>query len=168
MDCHVIGASVVATGGASIFMFSTSGGTTVYAENCRFWITCDSGGYIARSGTFKNCRASVTNAGLHSYCFVPLSGSLLRVEGGEYYAYTGSVDHVSAIVGLTSGENAVAVLFGVNAPTVARSGYRQTNAIYQTTGKISCAYLISALPKQEVSGSASYNGTLALSKAGMM
>ena len=168
MDCQIVGANVVATGGTSIYMFSTSGATTIYAENCRFWVTCDSGGFIARSGTFKNCRASVTNSGLHSYCFVPLSGSLLRVEGGEYYAYTASADHFSAIVGLTSGENAVAVLFGVNAPTSARSGYRQTHAIYQTTGKISCAYLISELAIVEVSGSASYNGTIKLSKAGLM
>ena len=168
LDCHVIGANVVASGGATIYMFSTAGGTTVYAENCRFWITCDSGGFIARSGTFKNCRASVTNSGLHSYCFVPISASLLRIEGGEYYAYTASAEHFSAIVGLTSGENAVAVLFGVNAPTSARSGYRQTHAIYQTTGKISCAYLISDLAIQELSGSASYNGTIKLSKPGMM
>ena len=149
-------------------MFSASGQTTIYAENCRFWVTCDSNGIIARSGTFKNCRASVTNAGLHSYCFAPQSASLLRLDGGEYYAYTGSSEHVSAVVGLTSGENAVAVLFGVNAPTVARSGYRQTNAIYQTTGKISCAYLISELAIQELSGSASYYGTIKLSKAGML
>lgn len=168
MDVQIIGASVVATGGASIFMFSTAGATTVYAENCRFWITCESGGYIARSGTFKNCRASVTNSGLHSYCFVPISASLLRIEGGEYYAYTASSEHYSAIVGLTSGENAVALLFGVNAPTNARSGYRQTHAIYQTTGKISCAYLVSELSIVEVSGSASYNGTIKLSKAGLM
>ena len=168
MDTRIIGANVIATGGTSIQMFSVAGQTTIYAENCRFWITCDSGGMIARSGTFKNCRASVTNAGLHSYCFAPQSASLLRLDGGEYYAYTGSAEHVSAVVGLTNGENAVAVLFGVNAPTSARSGYRQTHAVYQTTGKISCAYLVSALPIQEVSGSASYNGTIALSKAGML
>lgn len=168
MDVHIVGASVNATGGTTIYMFSTAGGTSIYAENCRFWVTCDSNGMIARSGTFKNCRGSVTNSGLHSYCFVPISASLIRIEGGEYYAYTASADHVSAVVGLTSGENAVAVLFGVNAPTVARSGYRQTHAIYQTTGKVSCAYLISALPIQELSGSASYNGTIALSKAGLM
>lgn len=168
MDCHVIGASVVATGGASIFMFSTAGGTSVYAENCRFWITCDSGGYIARSGTFKNCRASVTNAGLHSYCFVPIAASLLRVEGGEYYAYTGSAEHVSAIVGLTSGTNAVAILYGVNAPTSARSGYRQTHSLYQTTGIVSCTDLISALELNVVSGSSNIRGTIALSKAGLM
>lgn len=168
MDCHVIGASVIATGGASIFMFSTAGGTSVYAENCRFWITCDNGGFIARSGTFKNCRASVTNGGLHSYCFVPISASLLRLDGGEYYAYTGSASHVSAVVGLTSGTNAVAVLYAVNAPTVARSGYYQTNSVYQTTGIISCTDLISALPLSVVSGASNIRGTIELSKAGLM
>ena len=168
MDVRIVGANVVATGGASIFMFSTAGGTSVYAENCRFWITCESGGYIARSGTFKNCRASVTNSGLHSYCFVPIDASLLRVDGGEYYAYTGSAEHVSAVVGLTSGTNAVAILYGVNAPTVARSGYRQTNSVYQTTGMICSTDLISALPLSVVSGSSNIRGTIALSKANMM
>lgn len=168
MDVRVIGANVVATGGASIYMFSTAGNTTVYAENCRFWITCDSGGFIARSGTFKNCRASVTNVGLHSYCFVPIDASLLRLDGGEYYAYTGSAEHVSAVVGLTSGTNAVAILYGVNAPTSARSGYRQTNSIYQTTGIICSTDLISALPLSVVSGASNIRGTIALSKAGLM
>lgn len=168
MDVRIVGANVVATGGASIFMFSTAGGTSIYAENCRFWITCDSGGYIARSGTFKNCRASVTNAGLHSYCFVPIDASLLRLDGGEYYAYTGSAEHVSAVVGLTSGANAVAILYGVNAPTSARSGYRQTNSIYQTTGIICSTDLISALPLSVVSGASNIRGTIALSKAGLM
>lgn len=168
MDCRVIGANVIATGGASIFMFSTASGTSVYAENCRFWITCDSGGMIARSGTFKNCRASVTNTGLHSYCFVPTNDSLLRVEGGEYYAYTGSAEHVSAVVGVTSGANAVAILYAVNAPTVARSGYNQTNSVYQTTGMICSTDLISALPLNVVSGASNIRGTVALSKANMM
>lgn len=168
MDVRIVGANVVATGGATIYMFSTAGATSVYAENCRFWITCESGGFIARSGTFKNCRASVTNSGLHSYCFVPIDVSLLRVEGGEYYAYTASADHVSAIVGLTSGANAVAILYGVNAPTVARSGYRQTHSLYQTTGMISCTDLISALELNVVSGASNIRGTIAKSKAGLM
>lgn len=168
MDVRVIGANVVASGGASIFMFSTAGGTTVYAENCRFWITCDSGGMIARSGTFINCRASVTNAGLHSYCFVPIDASLLRLNGGEYYAYTGSSEHVSAVVGMTSGTNAVAILYAVNAPTAARSGYRQTHSLYQTTGIICSTDLISALPLNVVSGQSNIRGTVALSKAGLM
>lgn len=168
MDVRIVGANVVATGGATIFMFSTAGGTSVFAENCRFWITCDSGGFIARSGTFKNCRASVTNAGLHSYCFAPIDASLLRIDGGEYYAYTASADHFSAIVGATSGANAVAILYGVNAPTSARSGYRQTHALYQTTGMICSTDLISALPLNVVTGQSNIRGTIALSKAGLM
>lgn len=168
MDVHMIGANVVATGGTTITMFSTAAATTIYAENCRFWITCDSGGFIARGGTFKNCRASVTNSGLHSYCFAPLSGSLLRVEGGEYYAYTASADHISAVVGATSGENAVAIVLAVNAPTVARSGYRQTHSIYQTAGYVNSSELISALPIVEVSGRANHRGTISISKAGLM
>lgn len=170
MDVRIIGANIVATGGTAIYMFSTAGATTIFAENCRFWITCESGGFIARSGTFKNCRASVMNATWHSYCFVPISASLLRLEGGEYYAYTGSpsTDHVSAVVGLTSGENAVAILYAVNAPTSARSGYRQTNSIYQTTGMISCTDLISVLPLNVVTGQANIRGTLVFSKPGLM
>lgn len=168
MDARVVGANVVATGGAAIYMFSTAGGTSVYAENCRFWVTCDGGGMIARSGTFKNCRASVTNSTGHSYCFVPISASLLRVDGGEYYAYTGSAEHVSAVVGATSGTDAIAILYGVNAPTVSRPGYRQTNSVYQTTGWICSTDLISALPLNVVSGLSNIRGTIALSKAGMM
>lgn len=168
MDVRVIGANVVATGGASIFMFSTASGTTVYAENCRLWVTCDGGGFIARSGTFKNCRASVTNTTGHSYCFAPTSASLLRVEGGEYYAYTASTEHVSAVVGATSGTEAIAILYGVNAPTVARSGYHQTHSLYQTTGWICSTDLISALPLNVVTGNSNIRGTIALSKAGLM
>lgn len=168
MDTHIVGANVRATGGASIYMFSLAGAASIYAEHCRFWVTTTSGGMIARSGTFKNCRASVTNTGLHSYCFAPISASLLRIEGGEYYAYTASSDHVSAVVGLTSGADAVAILYGVNAPTSTRSGYRQTNSIYQTTGIVSCTDLISLLPLNVVSGASNIRGTIAKSKAGLM
>lgn len=168
MDTYIVGANVRASGGITINMFSAAGQTLIYAESCRFWVTCDSSGLIARSGTFKNCRASVTNSGLHSYCFAPISASLLRIEGGEYYAYTASTEHVSAIVGLTSGENAVAIMYGVNAPTSERSGYRQTNSVYQTTGIVSCTDLISALPLNVVSGASNIRGTIAKSKAGLM
>lgn len=168
MDTHIIGANVRVSGGATAYMFSAAGGASIYAENCRFWVTTTSNGLIARSGTFKNCRASVTNTGLHSYCFAPITGSLLRIEGGEYYAYTASTEHVSAIVGLTSGENAVAIMYAVNAPTSERSGYRQTNSVYQTTGIVSCTDLISTLPLNVVSGASNIRGTIAKSKAGLM
>lgn len=168
MDTRVIGASVVATGGAAIYGFSLAGAASIHAENCRFWLSAESGCEVARSGTFKNCRATITNATGHSYCFAPISASLLRLFGGEYYAYTGSSDHVSAVVGLTSGENAVAIMYAVNVPTNARNGYNQTHSVYQTTGMVCCTDLISALPLNVVSGKSNIRGTIALSKAGLM
>lgn len=168
MDTQVIGANVVASGGEAIYMFSLAGATSVYVENSRFWINCNSGGMIARSGTFKNCRASVTNNTGHSYCFAPISASLLRLDGGEYYAYTGSTSHVSAVVGLTSGTDAVAILYAVNSPVNERSGFLQTNSIYQTTGFISCTDLISTLPLNVVDGLNNTRGTISKNKPGMM
>lgn len=168
MDVRIVGANVIATGGTAVYMFSLAGNTHIHAENCRFWITTNKGGMIARSGTFRDCRASVTNATGYSYCFTPIDASLLRLFGGEYYAYTGSSTSTSAVVGMTTGANAVAILYAVNAPTNARSGYYQTNAIYQSTGLISCTDLISTLSLKVKDGASNIRGTLAVSKAGMM
>lgn len=164
--------------GANLFMQNSTSGTNVrafssakgeiFAENCRFWLTGYSGCTIAECGTFTNCRASVTNATGHSYCFASASTTLIRVNGGEYYAYTASSSHYSAIAGLTSGADAVMILSGVNAPTAERSGYYQTHSLYQTTGIINCRDLISALATNVVSGASNIQGTIAKSKAGLM
>lgn len=164
--------------GANVFMQNTVAGTNnrifssskgeIFAENCRFWVSGYSGASIAECGTFTNCRANVTNTTGHSYCFASASTTLLRLNGGEYYAYTASNAHYSAIVGLTSGADAVAILSGVNAPTAARSGYYQTHSLYQTTGVINCRDIISALPMVVVSGQSNIAGTIEKSKAGLM
>ena len=164
--------------GANVFIQNTVSGTNnrifssakgeIFAENCRFWVSGYSGAIVAECGTFTNCRASVTNTTGHSYCFASASTTLIRLNGGEYYAYTASASHYSAIVGLTSGADAIAILYGVNAPTNERSGYRQTNSVYQTTGIVSCTDLISALPLNVVSGASNIRGTIAKSKAGLM
>lgn len=164
--------------GANVFIQNTTSGTNnrvfssakgeIFAENCRFWVSGYSGASIAECGTFTNCRANVTNTTGHSYCFTSASTTLLRINGGEYYAYTASDAHYSAIVGLTSGTDAVAILNGVNAPTVARSGYFQTHSIYQTTGILSSTDLISALALNVVSGASNIRGIILKSKAGLM
>lgn len=167
---RVVGANVTAhnsTSGTNIRVFSSAKGE-IFAENCRFWITGYSGSVIAECGTFTNCRASVTNTTGHSYCFASASTTLLRINGGEYYAYTASSAHYSAVVGITSGADAVAILNGVNAPTAERSGYFQTHSLYQTTGTISSTDLISVLPLNVVSGASNIRGTIAKSKAGLM
>ena len=98
-NAHIIGANVIVnqTGaGTTVKCFSATSGA-VCAENCRFWITANKDSVIANTGTFVNCRASVANLLNNSYCFLPFDGSLLRIQGGEYYAYTGSSSAQSAV-----------------------------------------------------------------------
>ena len=94
---------------------------------------------------------------------------MVRLYGGEYYAYTGDANVLSAVVG-QSGADAVTVMYGVNAPTSARSNYYQTNSIYQATGggMINCTDLVSALPMIVRDGLSNIRGTIEMSKAGLM
>lgn len=170
-NAHIIGANVIVNqSGTSTTVkgFSSTVGA-VYAENCRFWFTCYQDSVIANTGTFVNCRANVTNANGNSYCFVPLDGSLLRLNGGEYYAYTGSSTAKSAVVSQNA-TNAVSILYGVNAPTVARSGFYQTNSIIQSAGGglMNCTDLVSALTVTVTSDNGNIRGTIAKSKPGLM
>ena len=168
IDAHIIGADVNVyekSANTTIIGFSTVAGA-VYAENCRFWITGHSTCKVACTGTFTNCRASVANSTGESYCFTPLSNSMLRLNGGQYMAYSGSASSVSAVVGHQNGNpNAVSILNGVNAPTWERGGYYQTHAIYQyhTSGTIRCHDLVSALPVDAIYD-AEISGTIARSK----
>ncbi len=169
IDAHIIGAdvNVYEKGtGTTIIGFSTVAGA-LYAENCRFWITGDNTCKIACTGTFTNCRASVANSTGESYCFTPLTNSLLRLNGGEYMAYSGSSATTSAVVGHSASvTNAVSILNGVNAPTVERGGYYQTHSIHQYAGGgvINCRDLVSALPVN-AKGTNNISGTIAKSKA---
>ena len=170
-NAHVIGANVIVNqsgSGTIVKGFSSTVGA-VYAENCRFWFTCYQDSRISNTGTFVNCSASVSNVVNNTYCFLPLDGSLIRLNGGEYYAYTGASDAQSAIVG-QSAANAVSILYGVNAPTVTRTGYYQTNSIIQYAGGgiMNCTDLVSALTVTVTAGISNIHGTIALSKPGLM
>lgn len=167
----VVGANIQAGNTAentTIKFFSASTGE-IRCESCRFWVNSYSGGNIAACGTFENCRGSVLNVSGNSYCFQPSENSLLRVIGGEYYAYTGGSSNASAVIG-QSGTYAVSILYGVNAPTLARSGYYQKNSIWQVgnAGWVNCTDLVSELPLNVVSGKSNIRGTIALSKGGQM
>lgn len=142
-----------------INVFSSS----ITCEDSRFWLNSYTTSYIANGGTFTNCRASVSNATGNSYCF--LNTDVLRLNGGEYLAYTGSSSSRSAIIG-QSQANSVSILYGVNAPTIARSGYYQTNSLYQvgSNNYINCTDLISALALYVTTGYSNIRGTIPLSK----
>lgn len=170
-NAHIIGANVIASQTAAdtvIHVFNSSSGV-VRCENCRFWITSYRASRVGQTGTFVNCRASIANVIENSYCFLPFSDSLLRIEGGEYYAYTGASSAQSAVVG-QSAANSVSILYAVNAPTLARSGFYQTNSVLQWAGGgiLSCTDLVSALPLIVVAGISNIRGTIEKSKAGLM
>lgn len=169
-NAHIIGANVIAnqTGEDTVVKGFSSSTGAVYAENCRFWFTSYKDSVIANTGTFTNCRASVANVTNNSYCFSPYSDSLVRINGGEYYAYTGSSSAQSAIIG-QSGANAASILYGINAPTLARSGFYQTHSIIQFAGGgiLNCTDLVSALPLSVTAGISNIRGTIALSKCGL-
>lgn len=172
LNVHIIGANVRVEqkgAGTVVRVFGSTSGA-VCAENCRFWVTAYQDSLVAYTGTFTNCRASVANSTGNSYCFLAGGSGLLRLIGGEYYAYTGSSTGArSAVVG-QSAADAVSMLYGVNAPTVARSGYYQTHALFQTSsgGFMNCTDLVSALEVGAADGISNIVGTIAKSKAGNM
>lgn len=166
-DIHIIGANVVASNtasGTNIRIIGTTSGVVKF-ENCRFYITSYQDGLIAIRGTFINCRGSVANVINNSYCFLPASNGVVKIHGGEYYAYTGDNTKQSAIVG-QSGADAVSILYAVSAPTAARSGFYQTNSVLQWAGGgiVCCTDLISELPLIVVAGISNIRGTIAKSK----
>lgn len=167
MNVNIIGANVLASGSAYVYMFSTAAATVINADNCRFWITANAG-YIARGGTFKNCRCSLTTNDGDAFCFNVLSGGLLRLFGGEFYAYA-PTNNQSAVVYVNSGQtNAVAVTYGINCPTVARSGYVQTYAFNALSDSAKCSFTdtVTTLP---ISGEGqNIRGTIKHSLPGLM
>lgn len=168
MHVNIKGINIVANSEtATIYAFSTAAAVVVHAERCRFWINA-AAGYISRGGTFRDCRVSFSCAGADAFVFNVLSGGLLRVFGGEFYAYA-PTGNQSAIVYVNSAQtSAVAITYGMNCPTVARSGFVQSYAINCLTNNALCSFTdtITALPI--TAAGQNIRGTLAISRAGLM
>lgn len=168
-NINLVGANLVVnntTTNTSIVAFDSSA-EIINCENCRFWITGYKYSRIASTGTFINCRGSVTNSEFYSYCFDVQE--LLKLIGGEYYAYTGDIDSDSAVVNQVF-SNAITIIYGTNAPTVYRSGYYQIYAIRQNSnsGYVNCTDIITTLEIDVVSGSSNIRGTIPIDKPNMM
>lgn len=165
--CIIKNADIVAnqTGAnTSIIMFDPNSPKPLLVKDSRFWINASIESYIAENGTFENCRGSVTTGAANVYCFKGSANGLLRVQGGEYYAYN-SGSNTNAVI-FNSQSNAVIILYGVNCPTVSRSGYQQINAILSTAGKVSITDTITTLTVSATG--ANIRGTLAINKNGLM
>lgn len=166
-SAHIIGATVTASNTTTdtvIRVVDTPNGSVKF-ENCRFYVTCYKYGLIAFRGTFTNCRGSVASVTENSYCFQPSTYGVVKVIGGEYYSYTGDANKQSSIVGQSSAD-AVSILYGVSAPTIARTGFYQTNSLLQWVGGgiLSCTDLISELPMVVAAGISNIRGTITKSK----
>ncbi len=150
------------TAGTTISVFRNVSGEDIRCTNCRFWVNGYQGSRIAYGGIFENCRGSISNVTGASYCFEPTS-DILRVTGGEYIAYTGQSTAKSAVVG-QSMANAVSILYGVNMPVIARSGFYQTNSILQYSGggQVRATDLVTTL--QDVIASGTIRNTIAINK----
>lgn len=167
LQVDVVGANVIATGGAAIYMFSTAGQTVINAERSRFWITSKAG-LIARSGTFRDCRTSLTTDGENAWSFNVLTGGLLRIYGGEHYTYA-ATGFESGVVYVNSGQaNAVAITYGMNCPQVARSNYVQTYAVNCLSNNALCSFTDTITTLPITAPGQNIRGTLARSKPGLM
>lgn len=168
LEVNIKGVNIVASEStATIYAFSTAAATVIHAEHCRFWLTA-SAGYVARGGTFKHCRVSLTCNAADAFVFNVMSGGLLRVFGGELYAYapTGSQ---SAIVYINSAQtSAVAMTYGMNCPTNARGGYVQSNAINVLTNNALCSFTDTVTTLPISAAGQNIRGTIAMSRAGLM
>lgn len=171
----IFGGTKINVVGANIYASNTAVDTTirvfddaaksVKADGCHFMITGYKYSYIAWGGDFTNCTGYVANVVENSYCFQTSTTNTLRLVGGEYCAYTGDANKQSAILG-QSAADAVSILYGVSAPTVAMSGFYQTNSLLQWAGGgvLRCTDLISALPLIVVAGISEIRGTITKSK----
>ncbi len=168
MHVNIKGANVIANEEtATVYAFSTAAATVVLAERCRFWLTV-AAGYISRGGTFRDCRASLACVSADAFVFNVLSGGLLRVFGGEFYAYA-PTGNQSAVVYVNSAQtNAVALTFGMNCPTNARSGFVQSHAINCLTESALCSFTDTVTTLTMNGTGQNIRGILKISKAGLM
>lgn len=168
MHVNIKGANVIASENtATVYAFSTAAATVIHAERCRFWINALVG-YVARGGTFRDCRISFSCAGADAFIFNVLSGSLLRVFGGEFYAYA-ATGYQSAVVYVNAAQTtAAAMTFGMNCPTAARSGFVQTYAVNALTNNALCSFTDTVTELTMQAEGQNIRGTLKISKAGLM
>lgn len=170
-NVHVKNARLVANcneDACVVFVFASNNGE-IKAENCYFESLVTSDVYLSYSGTFINCEGYLSSKSTHAYCFYLVSASKpVIVIGGRYRAYTGNSTSgfVSALAYSPSAETtATCVMYGVNAPTLARSGYLQKYSVLMYGGYISSVGLITALPISIATAvTSSMVGTIPLSK----
>jgi len=123
-------------------------------DSCRFKIVTTGKAVIANNGNFTNCVLHVKSATDNAYCIDAKSDSLVRLDGGNYYAYTGTSSKTSSVTNVESTEtNAVIMAHNINCPIVAQTGYYQKYFIITNAGM---TYIAGVCTTLTGNGSASY------------
>lgn len=167
LNVHIIGANVVATGGAETTMFSTVALTQTNADKCRFWITSQAG-LITRGGNLRDCRCSVTTTESDAFCFNVLKGGLLRIYGGEYYAYAPTGGQSAVIYVNAAQTGAVVTTYSMSCPKNARGGYVQSNAVNCLTGDACCSFTDTITTLPIIAAGQNIRGTIAQDRANIV
>lgn len=164
LHVDIIGANVIAIGGQRITMFTEEATAHISAERCRFFITSNTG-FIARGGTFRDCLASVTTHTGNACCFNIKTGGLLRLFGGEHYAYA-KTGKEAAVILIEAGQTGIVSTYSINCPTVEKSGYVQTYAINCLAGDACCSFADTITKLAIEATGQNVRGTIAASIAG--
>lgn len=131
------------------FVTSAGAGCNIYAvmgranngrinvDNCRFTISSTGIARIADHGTFTNCYGYIKSETSSAFCFSPKSIGLIRLIGGEYYAYVKSTSgQISAIVYNTASDtDGVLMATDIHCPVVALENYTQSYLSVAYAGK---------------------------------
>lgn len=126
-DFCIENVNVNVTSGGTVNFFD---GERIKAKDCEFFGTAANDIVCGKtSGTFTDCKVSITSTSGHAFCFTG-NGELLRVNGGDYYSWTADSTKESVCFYNSSLQaDNVFILNGVNCPQYSRAGYSQTNTI---------------------------------------
>lgn len=154
-DLNIRNANVLATGAnanTDIYMcIGSSNYGLMNFENCRFKIVTTGLAIISENGSFRDCTLHCKSSGANAYCIDAKSPSLVRLDGGTFYAYTGTTGATSSVVYINSTETtAVVSAINISMPTMAQDGYYQNYSIIANAG---LAQMISPVTILPVTGS---------------
>ena len=109
----------------------------INVDNCRFNIAATGVARIADHGTFTNCYGYIKSETASAFCFSPKSIGLIRLIGGEYYAYvkTSSGQNSAIVYTTASDTDGVLMATDIHCPVVALENYTQSYLSVAYAGK---------------------------------
>ena len=107
-------------------------------SDCRFEIQTTGTAIIARHGVYSNCYSYIVSEAGTAYCFNPNNAGLLRLFGGEFYAYGRTSSGIgSAIVHVSASDaDAVLLAYNIQCPMLTKTAYTQAYLSVANAGNV--------------------------------